>query len=595
MQEVSVRVHHSPSALQLPSSAGSAGGPGSNGAGGGGQSGAISLTTAARGSRGSRGSSSSHTSETSGGCTSPMDLSSGGGGGGGGTVAQGALVPPGPIVGVPGSNMRLDDHRTLDLLTARKLAEFVKAQQFAQQMKQKKKESELEQDINNDSPSPQHEARVPKKRPWDPEGSTSPASSGDHRPVSVPQMELLPAKIQEQLLKRNSFSNESTEGSDQASSTTTKDKASSSSSSLIPLELIRAKWEQNGTSGGGGGRSSPESAAESYTSSNAPLWSTTNNEVKKRRLDALLSSKFAVTDSPPSADEENPNGPVSSSPEEANREEEDEEVSVLPPEPVRFTQRRPSNERKANRRKQSNPTTPSPPAAAASSTLSLRPNSELYNPPSLPASPLKIQTGTPSPRSVNHSHPSPKTKPQQVRGQAASKDSTAIGQDMLKSQILQLQLAQAALLSNAGSNSQNADFLKSTLLSATNGPMSAAVQATNPLLYYGYHLQMLQGLQQAHQNKMAADQQKKQSPRKSAAAGSRSAHSSSLPGSPVKNPYVKPEPFNAGSASLLMQAGTMPGGSFGRRSNGSSPSKRDKSPMGKNGFKVPKTEVSSSS
>ena len=80
--------------------------------------------------------------------------------------------------------------------------------------------------------------------------------------------------------------------------------------------------------------------------------------------------------------------------------------------------------------------------------------------------------------------------------------------ELLKGQILQLQLAQAAILNGASSAlpMQNPDFLKmASLLGAAGSSGNSGITssaAANPLLYYGYYAQMLQGVQSQQQKIM---------------------------------------------------------------------------------------------
>jgi hypothetical protein len=79
--------------------------------------------------------------------------------------------------------------------------------------------------------------------------------------------------------------------------------------------------------------------------------------------------------------------------------------------------------------------------------------------------------------------------------------------DVLKGQILQLQLAQAAILNGASSALplQSQDFLKMASLLGTGNSINSGVSpsaAANPLLYYGYYAQMLQGVQSQQQKIM---------------------------------------------------------------------------------------------
>ena len=225
---------------------------------------------------------------------------------------------------------------------------------------------------------------------------------------------------------------------------------------LIPLEHIRNKWED---------RASPESSGSHSSSSGTPPYNNNGNgrEDKKRRLDALLSKKFALADSPPQAQQED---------EVNNGSNNNTMLAAL----INPSERRSSNERKINRRKKS--TTPP--------TLAVRPTSDLLIENSVKSerspvhSPLKIDTSPVELKSKPVKQPSPPAKKQQTPEQA------------LKSHIMQLQLAQAALMSNAGSNQQNAEFLKTALMSAATGPLSQAMQAANPLLYYAHYAQLMQ-------------------------------------------------------------------------------------------------------
>ncbi len=328
----------------------------------------ISLTAAApRGSRGSsRGSSGEESSdvltthssgsgsEEGGSSSTPMDLSSGGA-----SVAATSAAPSTPLL-----RPSLEDH---PLWNARKLAEFVKAQHFAQQQKENETTPPSAAALAS-LPSPPNtgESKLPKKRPWaiDVDGISS--------------------TIRERLLaEENSRS----------------------------LSLAQS-------------HSPPESCGDNQSSTGSAHSSSTptqGREVKKRRLDELLNKKFSV--SPPSS---------SPSPPQHHREEGQEKAIM---------ERRPSNERKSNnnRRKQnSSSSNVKPPSSLFPPLTSLRPNS-------------------------------PPTSSQSAEN------------DVLRSQLLQLQLAQAALLSNA----QQPDLFKSS-----------------PLLYYGYYAQMMQGLQQLQQNKL---------------------------------------------------------------------------------------------
>ena len=100
---------------------------------------------------------------------------------------------------------------------------------------------------------------------------------------------------------------------------------------------------------------------------------------------------------------------------------------------------------------------------------------------------------------------SPTIPVQSKHKEISQKDTHA--SDLLKSQLLQLQLAQAAVLNGASSGMplQNPDFLKMASLLGAGNSMSNGINssaASNPLLYYGYYAQMLQGVQSQQQKLM---------------------------------------------------------------------------------------------
>ena len=226
--------------------------------------------------------------------------------------------------------------------------------------------------------------------------------------------------------------------------------------SLMPIELLRARWECKEA------RAESPSAESGAGSSSGSTGS--GREVKKRRLDALLSKKFSVTDSPPNsastAESSSPPPVVSSS----------------------TPQQEHGSAKRVNRRKPSSPLSSFAPSAmpptSTSSILTIRPPSELYaknmnSPTSRPVSRTK------SPRREPHSNGLYLNNIKQEE-----KDS-----DKVKGQLMQLQMAQAALLSGAVASNGSGNGL----------PGFGA--AGNPLLYYGYFAQMLQGLQ-AQQQKL---------------------------------------------------------------------------------------------
>lgn len=194
----------------------------------------------------------------------------------------------------------------------------------------------------------------------------------------------------------------------------------------------------------------PTSPSESNSSGGGTSTTpSSNKEVKKRRLDQLLSKKFSVNDSPPPSN--------------------NNEVITTPTlnEGVAFPIRRDSSERKQNRRKRSSPV-----------TLSLRPNSDLFESP-------KIE--------VTANEQEEKAAEKSIEAASETDES----KNALKNQLLQLHLAQAALMNQPGS----------PLFSGFPGlpglpgssPASAGPPTGNPLLYYGYYAQMIQGLQSQQQ------------------------------------------------------------------------------------------------
>ena len=188
----------------------------------------------------------------------------------------------------------------------------------------------------------------------------------------------------------------------------------------------------------------PTSPSESNSSGGTSTTPSSNKEVKKRRLDQLLSKKFSVNDSPPPSN----NNEQITTPTEA--------FGGV----AQFPIRRDSTEKKQNRRKRSSPV-----------TLSLRPNSELLESP-------KIEVATP-PREE-------KATPPEVNEDQDSKNA-------LKNQLLQLHLAQAALMNQSPNPLLGFPGLPGSPTAAAGGP------AGNPLLYYGYYAQMIQGLQSQQQ------------------------------------------------------------------------------------------------
>merc|ERR1712223_1084895 len=77
--------------------------------------------------------------------------------------------------------------------------------------------------------------------------------------------------------------------------------------------------------------------------------------------------------------------------------------------------------------------------------------------------------------------------------------------ELLKSQLLQLQLAAAMNGASSGLAMQNPDFLKMASLLGAGNSIGSGINssaASNPLLYYGYYAQMLQGVQSQQQKLM---------------------------------------------------------------------------------------------
>ena len=172
--------------------------------------------------------------------------------------------------------------------------------------------------------------------------------------------------------------------------------------------------------------------------------------MKKRRLDELLSKKFSVTDSPPHSSESNRATPSYTSDGGVANDQ-----SPL---------RRDSTEKRQNRRKRSSPQSCT--SSSSPITLAVRPSSELL------AEAKMAKAG--------------EMKPQISAVEDEDDDKSA-----MKNQILQLHLAQAALLN------------QTSLFPGIPGFPGAAVPnpaaGNNPLLYYGYYAQMIQGLQSQQQ------------------------------------------------------------------------------------------------
>jgi hypothetical protein len=383
----------------------------------------ISLTSSApRGSRGSsRGSSVEESSlETEHGVKSASSGASGGDAEEACSPMDLSSTPVAPgctsLKDITSSPSSMPSFLELDhpLLNPRKFAELVKAQHMAQQQQQQ-----------NETTPP----NLPKKRPFE-----------------------------------VSDVNESESGSSPGAPD------DDSRKPLIPLELIRAKFDK-ARSPEGSESSSGSNPALNLSSSTPTLKRDAKSDAKKRRLDALLNKKFFTDELSPGerTQSESPEAPKSV-------------------EPVR----RDSTERKANRRKQQKPqTSPSPPSLTFQQRPSL-PNLpiNLQSLPNLPNLPISTrEEGPKSPVSSKLSiRPSSellaatsKASPT-LKVETEMPDNTAA--DAIKGQILQLQIAQAALLSGAAS--------------------AAGGAAANPLLYYGYYAQMIQSFQ-TQQHRLVED------------------------------------------------------------------------------------------
>ena len=380
----------------------------------------VAVRLGSDGSTGNR--SESPTSEEPEENCAPMDLSSGGGG-----VASQAMIAATPtfmqamaaaaVANNSGTPTSLAD----SLLNARRLAEFVRAQQLRNE-----ETRDATPKIHENSPPPM----VPRKRAW-------------------PELQLdLSAMVSEKLKKKNQTENQIEQSHENSGGPTSPGTESNSS--------------------GGGSSATPTNCA--------------NKEVKKRRLDQLLSKKFSVNDSPP------PQPPLPCAPIQAP--EIQHLLSATPPfnegeaavaAAKQQMMRRDSSEKKQNRRKRSSPQSS---IAASPVTLSLRPNSELFHQahqpkseiPKIPENSENATAAAGDLASENHHQNNVPTE---------SKNS-------LKNQLLQMHLAQAALLNQTSSN-LFPGF--PGLPGVPPGPPSSG----NPLLYYGYYAQMIQGLQSQQQ------------------------------------------------------------------------------------------------
>ena len=256
-----------------------------------------------------------------------------------------------------------------------------------------------------------------------------------------------------------------------------------SKQTLMPLDLIRARWARAESP-------SAESAGGSSVGSSGNNESVGHGrEVKKRRLDELLSKKFSVTDSPPNSSSAasmslSPPPIVTSSTQQQHHHHHNNNNQQQ-------QQQRPETMiKKHNRRKPSSPVSsfahPIQPVAA-SQQLTIRPPSELFAKNSeqkLRQSPLPRRTSTKSPHRQQQQQLQHHQQQQQLLLLSTVKQEEN-DSDMIKTQVMQLQLAQAALLSGAVASSPNG--------------LAGLAGAGNPLLYYGYYAQMLQNLQSQQQ------------------------------------------------------------------------------------------------
>ena len=189
-----------------------------------------------------------------------------------------------------------------------------------------------------------------------------------------------------------------------------------------------------------------------FYSSEGTTTPSSNKEVKKRRLDELLSKKFSVTDSPPHSSESNRATPSYTSDGGVANDQ-----SPL---------RRDSTEKRQNRRKRSSPQSCT--SSSSPITLAVRPSSEL-----LAEAKMASKAGG------------------EIKPQISAVEDEDDEKSAMKNQILQLHLAQAALLN------------QTSLFPGIPGFPGAAVPnpaaGNNPLLYYGYYAQMIQGLQSQQQ------------------------------------------------------------------------------------------------
>ena len=368
----------------------------------------------------------------------PMDLSSGGGALGAGQAMLAAtptFMQAMAAAAVASNNSATPTSLADSLLNARRLAEFVRAQQLRHE------EAENATPKINSSPPPM----VPRKRAW-------------------PELQLdLSAMMSEKLKKKNQNEQQN-----------------------------QIEHRDNNTSGGptSPGTESNSSGGGTATPTNS------NKEVKKRRLDQLLSKKFSFNDSPP------PSLPLP--PHMNNVATHEINLTTTPPinEGVatairQHIMRRDSSEKKQNRRKRSSPQSSIHPPSPV--TLSLRPNSELFNQiQQHPKSEIAELVEKPLPQIAELPN-IPENNPIHNHNNVADQNNGKNNSN-LKNQLLQMHLAQAALMNQTSSN------LFPGLPGLPGLPLPNGVPAAppnaggaNPLLYYGYYAQMIQGLQSQQQ------------------------------------------------------------------------------------------------
>ena len=212
-----------------------------------------------------------------------------------------------------------------------------------------------------------------------------------------------------------------------------------------------------------------------------------NKEVKKRRLDELLSKKFSVTDSPPHSSESNRATPSINS--DAGVHPASDHQHHLNNSPIR----RDSTEiKRQNRRKRSSPTQSVNSMSSSPITLAVRPNSELL----MAAESQKIKSAAELIKAAELKAEENNV----VEDNNHDQHSSTKNGGAMKNQILQLHLAQAALLNQTSLFPGFPGFPGAAGIAgaaaAGAGPNSPG---NNPLLYYGYYAQMIQGLQSQQQ------------------------------------------------------------------------------------------------